>query len=111
MDRASRNEALVTTLTMQNESFSVVLTYNPDGSVDTYTQRGVFDKFTVPGGGAVLLDTGKVIFDEPSEDVVFIAGPHQAVRGEFEAFCAAFGQYGTPQDAEKPGPEGAGLRP
>ena len=79
-----------TTLTMQNESFSFVTTYNPDGSVDTFTQRGVFDKFTTPGGGIVLLDTGAVTWDSEF-NVLFAAGPHQAVNGEFAAFCAAFG--------------------
>jgi hypothetical protein len=80
-----------TTLTMQNEAFSVVLTYNRDGSVRTYTQRGLFDKFTTPGRGIVLLDTGIASFQEPSEEILFIAGPHQAVNGDFDAFCAAFG--------------------
>jgi hypothetical protein len=80
-----------TTLTMQNEAFSAVITYNRDGSVATYTQRGLFDKFTVPGGGTVLLDVGIASFEEPSEEILFIAGPHQAVNGEFDAFCAAFG--------------------
>src|SRR5436190_9013592 len=80
-----------TTLTMQNEAFSAVVTYNRDGSVATYTQRGLFDKFTVPGGGSVLLDTGKAMWDEPAEYILFIAGPHQAVNGDFDAFCAAFG--------------------
>jgi len=79
-----------TTLTMQNESFSFVTTYNPDGSVDTFTQRGVFDKFTTLGGGIVLLDTGTVTFDSEF-NVLFAAGPHQAVNGEFDAFCGAFG--------------------
>jgi hypothetical protein len=77
-----------TTLTMQSESFSVVNTYNPDGSVNTFTQRGIFDKFTTPGRGIVLLDTGKVTFDSEF-NVLFAAGPHQAVNGDFEAFCAA----------------------
>ncbi|MFL5766359.1 MAG: hypothetical protein ACJ758_00765, partial [Actinomycetota bacterium] len=80
-----------TTLTMQNEAFSAVITYSRDGSVATYTQRGLFDKFTVPGGGTVLLDTGKAVFAEPSEEILFIAGPHEAVNGEFDAFCTAFG--------------------
>jgi hypothetical protein len=80
-----------TTLTMQNEAFSVVLTYNDDGSVVTYTQRGLFDKFTTPHGGIVLLDTGIVRFEEPGEAILFAGGPHQAVDGDFDAFCAAFG--------------------
>jgi hypothetical protein len=80
-----------TTLTMQNEAFSAVITYRRNGSVKTYTQRGLFDKFTTPGGGIVLLDTGIAVFLEPSEEVVFAGGPHQAVNGDFDAFCAAFG--------------------
>lgn len=79
-----------TTLTMQSEAFSFVTTYNPDGTPATFTQRGPFDKFTTRGGGIVLLDTGVVKFDSEF-NVVFAGGPHQAVNGEFDAFCAAFG--------------------
>jgi hypothetical protein len=79
-----------TTLTQRNEAFSVVLTYNPDGSVSTYTQRGPFNKFTTPGGGIVLLDTGIATWSEPEEDLLFAGGPHQAVNGDFDSFCAAF---------------------
>ena len=80
-----------TTLTQQNEAYSIVLTYNSDGSVRTYTQRGPFDRFTVPGSGIVLHDTGITVFSEPDETLLFSGGPHQAVNGDFAAFCAAFG--------------------
>ncbi|MFL5736880.1 MAG: hypothetical protein ACJ76P_06045 [Actinomycetota bacterium] len=80
-----------TTLTMQNDSFSTVVTYNRDGSVATYTERGLVNKFTAPGEDTVLLDAGIASFTEPSEEVLFIAGPHQAVNGDFDEFCAAFG--------------------
>jgi hypothetical protein len=80
-----------TTLTQQNEAYSIVLTYNRDGSVRTYTQRGPFDRFTVPGSGIVLHDTGITVFSEPDETLLFSGGPHQAVNGDFAAFCAAFG--------------------
>lgn len=79
------------TLTQRNEAFSVVITYNTDGSAKTYTQRGAFNKFTTPGGGIVLLDTGIATWSEPDEELLFAGGPHQAVNGDFEAFCAAFG--------------------
>jgi hypothetical protein len=79
-----------TTLTMQNEAYSVVVTYDDDGSVATYTQRGLFDKFTAPQGGIVLLDAGIVRFEEPGDIILFAGGPHQAVNGDFDAFCAAF---------------------
>ena len=45
-----------TTLTMQNQSFQVVVTYNADGSPNTTTINGPVNKFTLPGGGVVSLD-------------------------------------------------------
>ena len=80
-----------TTLTQQSEAYSVVLRYAPDGSVSLYTQRGPVARFTVRGTGIVLLDVGLAIFEEPSEILLFAGGPHQAVEGDFDAFCAAFG--------------------
>ena len=80
-----------TTLTQQNEAFSEVITYNRDGSARTYTRRGPYARFTVRGEGIVLLDTGIARWSEPDEDLLFAGGPHQAVNGDFEAFCAAFG--------------------
>jgi hypothetical protein len=78
-----------TTLTQQSEAYSVVITYNSDGSARTYTQRGPFDRFTTPGDGVVLLDTGIAMWGEPGDILVFTGGPHQAVNGDFDAFCAA----------------------
>ncbi len=80
-----------TTLTQQSEAFSEVITYNRDGSAKTYTARGPVAKFTVPGEGIVLLSVGTATWDEPEENLLFMAGPHQAATGDFEAFCAAFG--------------------
>jgi hypothetical protein len=85
------NTAHGTTLTQQSEAFSEVITYNRDGSAKTYSRRGLYSKITVPGEGVVLLDSGTATWDEPEENVLFIAGPHQSVNGDFEAFCAAFG--------------------
>jgi hypothetical protein len=79
-----------TTLT-HNENFSTVQTFNPDGT-GTYTQRGPYDVYTVPGSGIVLHDTGTATWSEPVENLLFISGgPHQAIDGDFAAFCAAFG--------------------
>ncbi len=80
-----------TTLTQQSEAFSEVITYNPDGSAKTYTARGPVAKYTVPGEGIVLLNVGTATWDEPEENLLFMAGPHQTAAGDFEAFCAAFG--------------------
>lgn len=84
------NTAHGTTLTQQSEAFSEVITYNRDGTW-TYTRRGPVARFTVPGGGIVLLDTGIASWSEPDEELLFAGGPHQAVDGDFDAFCAAFG--------------------
>jgi hypothetical protein len=51
------------TLTMQNQAFMQVFTWNADGSVNTVTNNGPIFKFTVPGSGVVLLETGKIAFD------------------------------------------------
>ncbi len=85
------NFAHGTTLTQQSEAFSEVITYNRDGSAKTYTARGPVAKYTVPGQGIVLLNVGTATWDEPEENLLFMAGPHQTANGDFEAFCAAFG--------------------
>jgi hypothetical protein len=84
------NTAHGTTLT-HNENFSTVSLYNPDGTW-TYTQRGPYNVFTAPGMGIVFHDTGTATWTEPIETLLFISGgPHQAINGDFDAFCAAFG--------------------
>ncbi len=82
-----------TTLTMQMQSVQVIITYNTDGSRDMVTNDGLANKFTLPGGGVVLLDTGRTVFDFVDDHVnlVFEAGPDQAFDGDVDAFCAAFG--------------------
>lgn len=77
-----------TTLTSQSISFSETITYNPDGSIKTVTDNGVYNRFTAPERGIVWLDTGHLIVDGDF-NVVFVAGPRQ--NGDFDAFCAAFG--------------------
>ncbi len=79
-----------TTLTMPMQSFQVTITYNADGSPATFTNNGLVTKFTLPGGGVVLLDTGRVTFDREG-NILFEAGPHQQLHGDVDAFCAAFG--------------------
>ena len=85
-----RETAKGTTLTMQNQSYQVMITYNADGSINTFTLDGPVMRFTVPGGGVVLLDAGKVTFDGEG-NIVFEAGPHQQFHGDVAGFCAAFG--------------------
>jgi hypothetical protein len=42
----------------------------------------------VPGGGAVLLQAGRLVFDDAG-DVVFEAGPHQVLSGDTDKLCEA----------------------
>jgi hypothetical protein len=67
------------------------VSFHRDGT-STYTQRGPYNVLTAPGIGVVLLDTGTATWTEPDETLLFISGgPHQAIEGDFDAFCAAFG--------------------
>jgi hypothetical protein len=85
------NTAKGTTLTQKAEAFSEMTTYNRDGTW-TYTRRGPVAKYTVPGVGIVFLDTGTGSWSEPDDTLLFLSGgPHQAINGDFDAFCAAFG--------------------
>jgi hypothetical protein len=85
------NTAHGTTLVQKSEAYSEVITWNRDGSPKTYTARGPVAKYTVPGSGIVLLNVGTATWTEPEENLLFMAGPHEAATGDFEAFCAAFG--------------------
>jgi hypothetical protein len=53
------------------------------------TWAGLRFRAVFPEAGAVLLDAGRLVFDETG-DVVFEAGPHQVVHEDFEAYCAEF---------------------
>ena len=53
------------------------------------TINGLFNLFTVPGGGVVFLDTGRIIVDEATGEIFFEAGPHQDWDGDVASLCAA----------------------
>jgi hypothetical protein len=42
----------------------------------------------LPGLGVVIMDRGRLLFDA-DDNVVFEAGPHPALAGDFTALCAA----------------------
>jgi hypothetical protein len=52
------------------------------------TSAGLSYRVTVPGGGAVLLQAGRLVFDDAG-DVVFEAGPHQVLSGDTDKLCEA----------------------
>ena len=57
-------------------------------SGEEVTSSGVSYHVTVPGEGIVLLEAGRLEFDE-AENVVFVAGPHQVLTGDTERLCEA----------------------
>jgi hypothetical protein len=57
-------------------------------SGEEVTSSGVSYRVTVPGEGVVLLEAGRVEFNEAGE-VVFVAGPHQVLGQDFDKLCEA----------------------
>lgn len=57
------------------------LTFNPDGSIATFTVTGLQDNVTVPGKGSVFRDAGRIVMTEPFfGDITFEAGSHDYFR-------------------------------
>jgi hypothetical protein len=52
------------------------------------TSVGLSYHVTVPGEGVVLLQAGRLVFDEAGE-IVFQAGPHQVAEEDFDKLCEA----------------------
>lgn len=63
---------------------------NNFNDIVTGTQMDASLEFRVwlPGLGVVIMDTGRLLFDAEG-NVVFEAGPHPALEGDFAALCAA----------------------
>ncbi|HEY7033528.1 MAG TPA: hypothetical protein VH482_19485 [Thermomicrobiales bacterium] len=74
------------------ESAHFVITHEllTPGDLDTdrETIAGLFAKVVLPGGGSILLDVGKIVYD-PDGDIAFAAGPHQFTDGQVAKLCAA----------------------
>jgi hypothetical protein len=56
-----------------------------DGS---QTLVGLVFRVFLPDGGTVIADVGRLVFDAEG-NVIFEAGPHPALHGDFAALCAA----------------------
>jgi hypothetical protein len=67
-----------------NKEFAAL---NGDLQPDKLTKVGVAFRLTIPGGGAVLLDVGRIVVS-PGH-IEFEAGPHWALEGDFAGLCAA----------------------
>ena len=57
-------------------------------SGEEVTSSGVSYRVTVPGEGVVLLEAGRLEFNEAGE-VVFVAGPHQVLSQDTDQLCEA----------------------
>ena len=62
---------------------------NSDGDAVSRAQMGVSWQFRIPGGGLVLVETGRIVYDA-DDNVVFEAGPHPVVDGATGALCDYF---------------------
>jgi hypothetical protein len=54
----------------------------------TDTEVGLILRVFLPGGGSLMADVGRLVFDAEG-NVTFEAGPHPALHGDFTALCAA----------------------
>lgn len=57
---------------------------------NTVAQVGTRVAYHVPGAGVVLLETGRLVFDLATGEVLFTAGQHQLLDGSAPAFCSYF---------------------
>lgn len=81
-DPANGKTASTTTM------FAQIITFNPDGSINTVTQSGLILNFHMPGVGTIAMDVGTVRFDADG-NILFVGGPHQFLAGDVAGFCNA----------------------
>ena len=67
------------------------LTFDEDGNLLTIDTTGSIFRITVPGEGIVVQDTGKIVFNPETDEVLFEAGPHEAFHGEAPDLCIGLG--------------------
>jgi hypothetical protein len=71
------------------QSYAEMDVFNSDGDTVSVARMGVIWQFRIPGGGLVLVETGRIVYDEDG-NVVFEAGPHPVSDGATEALCNYF---------------------
>src|SRR5262245_18896534 len=54
----------------------------------TEAQIGIVIRVSLPGGGMLYLDRGRLVLDA-NGNLVFEAGPHPSLHGDFPGLCAA----------------------
>jgi hypothetical protein len=73
-----------------HEAWTEVIDFE-DGEPTTRSVFGLVFHLNAPGAGIVLIDAGRVVFDEATGELIVVNGPHQGLEGDFSAFCAALG--------------------
>jgi hypothetical protein len=54
----------------------------------TETDAGINIRVSLPGGGTLYIDRGRLVFDA-NGDLVTESGPHPSLYGDFPGLCAA----------------------
>jgi hypothetical protein len=52
------------------------------------TDAGINIRVSLPGGGILYIDRGRLVFDD-NGNLVSEAGPHPSLHGDFDGLCAA----------------------
>jgi hypothetical protein len=78
------NPANGKTATTEASTTVVIMTFNPDGSVNTTSLSGISSNFIVAGSGTVFLEVGTIEFDSQG-NIVRAGGQLSSVAG----LCAA----------------------
>jgi hypothetical protein len=84
------------TLSANGESLSgsyrwnLFLLFDESGNVIGETQTGLNSKISLPDGGVVGLDVGRIVFDPTTGEVLFQKGNWQLFSGDTADLCAAF---------------------
>jgi hypothetical protein len=60
-----------------------------DVADETVSEIGIVFRVSALDGGVVIFDRGRLVFDESAGVLLFEAGPHPGLDGEFNALCAA----------------------
>jgi hypothetical protein len=55
----------------------------------SFTSTATTFKVTLPGHGVIFIDAGRVVYNDYTGEVLFLAGPLDYVNADFDALCAA----------------------
>jgi hypothetical protein len=64
-------------------------THTYDFTTGVNGDLGLLGKVSVPGGGAIGLDAGRILSDDDG-NLLFVAGRHDVLSGDASAYCGAF---------------------